>query len=89
MLPEIEFLQLQRQLTESEGELAITKASVRRALAAREEARERSEQRGRGPSSRKRASNWPKARGELAVINETLKGAADQVSGSTELVSRR
>ncbi len=85
VLPEIEFLQLQRQLTESEGELAITKASVQRALAAKEEARERS---GSAVATfvSDASQQLAESRGELAVIEETLRGAADKVR-RTELVS--
>ncbi|WP_306145339.1 HlyD family type I secretion periplasmic adaptor subunit [Roseibium sp. MMSF_3412] len=85
VLPEIEFLQLQRQLTESEGELAITKASVQRALAAKEEARERS---GSAVATfvSEASQQLAESRGELAVIEETLRGAADKVR-RTELVS--
>lgn len=85
VLPEIEFLQLQRQLTESEGELAITKASVQRALAAKEEARERS---GSAVAEfvSEASQQLAESRGELAVIEESLRGAADKVR-RTELVS--
>ncbi|WP_420332728.1 HlyD family type I secretion periplasmic adaptor subunit [Roseibium sp.] len=85
VLPEIEFLQLQRQLTESEGELAITKASVQRALAAKEEARERS---GSAVATfvSEASQQLAESRGELAIIEETLRGAADKVR-RTELVS--
>jgi len=85
VLPEIEFLRLQRQLKESEGELAITRASVQRALAAKEEARERSRNAISTFVSEAR-QQLAEARGELAVINESLKGAADRVR-RTELVS--
>lgn len=85
VLPEIEFLQLQRQLTESEGELAITRASVQRALAAKEEARERS---GSAVAEfvSEASQQLAESRGELAVIEESLRGAADKVR-RTELVS--
>lgn len=85
VLPEIEFLQLQRQLTESEGEPAITKASVQRALAAKEEARERS---GSAVAQfvSEASQQLAESRGELAVIEESLRGAADKVR-RTELVS--
>nr|WP_319382596.1 HlyD family type I secretion periplasmic adaptor subunit [uncultured Roseibium sp.] len=85
VLPEIEFLQLQRQLTESEGELAITKASVQRALAGKEEARERS---GSAVAEfvSEASQQLAESRGELAVIEESLRGAADKVR-RTELVS--
>ncbi|MEM9635179.1 MAG: HlyD family type I secretion periplasmic adaptor subunit [Pseudomonadota bacterium] len=85
VLPEIEFLRLQRQLKESEGELQITKASVQRALAAKEEARERSRNAVSSFVSDAR-QQLAEARGELAVINESMKGAADRVR-RTELVS--
>ncbi|MBN9671088.1 HlyD family type I secretion periplasmic adaptor subunit [Roseibium aggregatum] len=85
VLPEIEFLKLQRQLTESEGELEITKASVKRALAAKEEASERSRNAVSTFVSEAR-QQLAEARGELAVIEESMKGAADRVR-RTELVS--
>ncbi|QFT31618.1 HlyD family type I secretion periplasmic adaptor subunit [Roseibium porphyridii] len=85
VLPEIEFLRLQRQLKESEGELAVTKASVQRALAAKEEAKERSRNATSTFVSEAR-QQLAEARGELAVINESMKGAADRVR-RTELVS--
>jgi len=85
VLPEIEFLRLQRQLKESEGELEITKASVKRAQAAKEEASERSRNAVSTFVSEAR-QQLAEARGELAVINESMKGAADRVR-RTELVS--
>ncbi|MES0881526.1 HlyD family type I secretion periplasmic adaptor subunit [Roseibium sp. SCP14] len=85
VLPEIEFLRLQRQLKESEGELQITKASVQRSLAAKEEAKERSRNAISTFVSEAR-QQLAEARGELAVINESMKGAADRVR-RTELVS--
>ena len=85
VLPEIEFIQLQRQLTESEGELDITKASVARALAAKEEATERSRNAVSTFVSEAR-QQLAEARGELAVIDESMKGAADRVR-RTGLVS--
>lgn len=85
VLPEIEFLRLQRQLRESEGELAITKASVKRASAAKEEASERSRNAVSTFVSEAR-QQLAEARGELAVVTESVKGAADRVR-RTELVS--
>ncbi|POF31660.1 HlyD family type I secretion periplasmic adaptor subunit [Roseibium marinum] len=85
VLPEIEFLRLSRQLKESEGELQITKASVLRSQAAKEEARERSRSAVSTFVSEAR-QQLAESRGELAVINESLKGAADRVR-RTELVS--
>jgi len=85
VLPEIEFLRLERQLRESEGELQITKASVLRAEAAKEEARERSRNAVSTFVSEAR-QQLAESRGELAVINESMKGAADRVR-RTELVS--
>lgn len=85
VLPEIEFLRLQRTLKESEGELEITKASVKRALAAKEEASERSRNAVSTFVSEAR-QQLAEARGELAVIEESMKGAADRVR-RTELVS--
>jgi adhesin transport system membrane fusion protein len=85
VLPEIEFLRLQRQLKESEGELEITKASVLRAQAAKDEASERSRNAVSTFVSEAR-QQLAESRGELAVINESMKGAADRVR-RTELVS--
>ncbi len=78
VLPEIEFLRLERELKESEGELEITKASVKRAQAAKEEASERSRNMVSTFVSEAR-QQLAEARGELAVINESMKGAADRV----------
>ncbi|MBO6894685.1 MAG: HlyD family type I secretion periplasmic adaptor subunit [Roseibium sp.] len=85
VLPEIEFLRLQRQLKESEGELQVTKASVQRAQAAKNEASERSRNAVSTFVSNAR-QELARARGELAIVNESIKGAADRVR-RTELVS--
>lgn len=85
VLPEIEFLRLQRQLAETQGELNVTKASVQRAQAAVDEASERSRNAVSTFVSEAR-QQLAEARGELAVINESVKGAADRVR-RTELVS--
>lgn len=85
VLPEIEFLRLQRQLKESEGELQVTKASVQRAQAAKNEASERSRNAVSTFVSDAR-QELARARGELAIVNESIKGAADRVR-RTELVS--
>ncbi|TYC56435.1 HlyD family type I secretion periplasmic adaptor subunit [Rhodobacterales bacterium] len=85
VLPEIDFLRLQRELRETEGELEITKASVKRADAARDEASERSRNAVSTFVSEAR-QQLAEARGELAVVNESMKGAADRVR-RTELTS--
>lgn len=85
VLPEIEFLRMQRQLAETEGELNVTRASVQRALAAREEARDRSRNAVSTFVSEAR-QQLAEARGDLAVVSETLKAAAERVR-RTELVS--
>jgi membrane fusion protein, adhesin transport system len=85
VLPEIEFIRLERQLRESQGELNITKASVQRSLAAKDEASGRSKNAVSTFVSEAR-QQLAEARGELAVVNESMKGAADRVR-RTELVS--
>lgn len=85
VLPEIEFLRLQRQLKESEGELEVTKASVQRAQAAKQEASERTRNAVTTFVSEAR-QQLAQAHGELAIVNESIKGAADRVR-RTELVS--
>lgn len=85
VLPEIEFLRLKRQLSESEGELDVTKASVARTEAAREEAEERFRN-ARSTFLAEAQQELATARGELAIVQESIKAAADRVR-RTDLVA--
>lgn len=79
VVPEIELLRMERQTAEVNGELAIVTASLPRAASAIEEARNRIETAkfGRQAEARERLA---KARAELGVIDETIKGARDRVT---------
>ncbi len=85
VLPEIEFLRLQRQLVETQGELEITKASLEKTAAARQEAADRLSN-ARTTYTAEAQQELATARGELAVIDETIRGAFDRVR-RTDLVS--
>lgn len=78
ILPEIDFLRLQRQLVETRGELAVTEASVKRASAAKVEASERARNAVTTFVSEAQ-QELAAARGEFAVLEETIRGAADRV----------
>jgi len=78
ILPEIDFLRLQRQLVETRGELAVTEASVKRAAAAKVEASERARNAVTTFVSEAQ-QELALARGEFAVLEETIRGAADRV----------
>jgi adhesin transport system membrane fusion protein len=71
IVPEIEMLRLERQAAEMRGQLAETKAKLENATAA---FRSQSEE------------DLAKSRGDLAVLDETIKSAADRVR-RTELRS--
>ena len=78
VLPEIDFLELKRQVSETQGEVHVTEASVRRADAARVEAAERL----RNATTTFVAEAQQKlaeARAELAIVDESIRGAADRV----------
>ncbi len=85
VLPEVQYLELSRQLKQTEGELAITEASIGRAGAAVAEAEERL----RNAMLQFRATaqeELANVRAELSILAETIKGAAHRVS-ATELKS--
>ncbi|NND49814.1 MAG: HlyD family type I secretion periplasmic adaptor subunit, partial [Rhizobiales bacterium] len=82
VIPEIEMLRLERQVAENRGELEVVRAAMPRAATAVEEAR--------GMSASRRANyragareQLAKTRSELAVIEETLRAARDQVVRTT------
>ena len=79
VVPEIELLRMERQTAEVNGELAIVTASLPRASAAIEEARNRIETAKFGHQAEAR-ERLAKARAELGVIEETIKGARDRVT---------
>lgn len=78
VLPEIEFLRLKRQQSEMRGEREVTKASLLRADAARQEAAERSRN-VRTTFVAEAQQELATARGEFAVLDESIKAAADRV----------
>ncbi|WP_346432803.1 HlyD family type I secretion periplasmic adaptor subunit [Breoghania sp.] len=84
-LPEIEFLRLQRQLVETQGELEITKASLEKTAATRREAAERIRN-AETTFIAEAQQELATARAELAVIDETTRGAFDRVR-RTDLTS--
>jgi adhesin transport system membrane fusion protein len=78
VVPEIEFLRVQRQSTETRGQLEVTKASLQRTELAIREA----ESRRSNVTSTFRASaeeELVKSRGDLAVLEETIRAAQDRV----------
>ncbi len=79
VVPEIELLRMERQAAEVNGELAIVTASLPRASSAIEEARNRIETAKFGHQAEAR-ERLAKARAELGVIEETIKGARDRVT---------
>lgn len=78
VLPEIEFLRLQRQLSEMKGELDVTSSSILRASAAKDEAAERFRN-VRSTFLAEAQQELTTARGEMAVIEESIKAAYDRV----------
>lgn len=78
VVPEIEFLRLQRQVTDVRGQLEVTRVSLTRvALAIRE-----AESRRANATSTFRAAaeeELVKSRGDLAVLEETIRAAQDRV----------
>jgi adhesin transport system membrane fusion protein len=85
VVPEIEMLRVDRQVAEQRGQLEVTKASINKALAGMAEARSRYAT----AISTFRATaeeDLAKSRGDLAVLEETIKSAQDRVR-RTELRS--
>lgn len=80
-VPEIEFLRLKRQVINQRGELEIVKMAIPRAKAAIVEARSQIENIKAGYRT-KAGERLASARGELAVINESLKAAKQRVAGA-------
>jgi len=78
VVPEVEMLRLERQEAELKGELEIINKTVPRAKAARSEfaSRIENERAGFRSEARERLS---KARGELAVVEESIRAAQDRV----------
>jgi adhesin transport system membrane fusion protein len=77
-VPEVELLRLKRQMADIQGDLSINRASVPRANAAIQEAMDRiaNVKAGFEAEAQQRLTA---ARGELAVIDESIKGASDRV----------
>lgn len=78
VVPEIEMLRLDRQVAELNGQIDVTRASLTRAEGAIREAQARRE----GAILAFRASaeeDLAKTRGDLAVLDETLRAAEDRV----------
>jgi membrane fusion protein, adhesin transport system len=78
-LPEIELLRLERQLIEAEGELAVLSATIPRARAAIEEARNKvafAESRTKADAH----ADLAKRLADLAIVEETLRSAEDRVA---------
>ncbi|NVK34337.1 MAG: HlyD family type I secretion periplasmic adaptor subunit [Rhodobacteraceae bacterium] len=85
VVPEIEFLRQKRQVNETRGELAITKASLLKTEAAKQEAEERLRNADNTFVSEAQ-QELATVRGELGVIDQTIRGAADRVR-RTDLTS--
>ncbi|MDD7912152.1 HlyD family type I secretion periplasmic adaptor subunit [Pseudovibrio exalbescens] len=79
VLPEIEFLRLQREFQERSGQLEIIKASIQRVKASEEELAERIESARRTFYAKSRAE-LADTRAQLAIVDETIKAAQDRVS---------
>jgi len=79
VIPEIEFLRLEGNLAELVGDLDINRASQPRILASIEEAKNSIETT-RNNYSLLARERLAKLEGELAVIQETIKAAADRVN---------
>ena len=84
-VPEIDVIRLERQVEENRGELEIVKASLLKVQSSIEEATGRIESQRLQFSSEAQAE-LAKTRTDLAVINESIKGALDRVN-KTELRS--
>ena len=78
-VPEVELLRLQRQLAEIQGDLNINRASVPRAKAAIQEAKDRLNN-VKASFEAEAQERLTTTRNELAVIDESIKGASDRVS---------
>jgi membrane fusion protein, adhesin transport system len=78
VVPEIEFLRVQRQATEMRGQLETAKASMAKATAGIQEAQSRLES-ARTTLRAQADEDLAKSRGDLAVLEENIKSARDRV----------
>jgi adhesin transport system membrane fusion protein len=79
VVPEIELLRLRREAAEMAGEMAMVEAGLPRAESAIVEARNRIDN-ARAAVRAEARERLVKAKGELAIIEETIKGARDKVA---------
>lgn len=85
VVPEIEMLRLERQATDMRGQLEVVKASIAKAEAAIEEVQAKMATI-RGAFRAQAENDLAKSRGDLAVLEESIKSAKDKVL-RTELKS--
>jgi membrane fusion protein, adhesin transport system len=85
VVPEIEMLRVDRQAAELKGQLEVMKASINKALAGIQEARSRHSTT-QATFRAQAEEDLAKSRGDLAVLDETIKSAQDRVR-RTELRS--
>jgi adhesin transport system membrane fusion protein len=85
VVPEIEMLRLDRQASEIRGQLEVVKVSIAKAEAGIKEAESRGEN-ARAAFRAQAEEDLAKSRGDLAVLDETIKSAQDKVR-RTELRS--
>lgn len=78
VVPEIEFLRVQRQATEMRGQLETAKASMAKATAGIQEAQSRLES-AKTTLRAQADEDLAKSRGDLAVLEENIKSARDRV----------
>jgi membrane fusion protein, adhesin transport system len=78
VVPEIEFLRVQRQASEMRGQLETAKASMAKATAGIQEAQSRLES-ARTTLRAQADEDLAKSRGDLAVFEENIKSAKDRV----------
>ena len=77
-VPEIEMLRLDRQFSELRGQLDVVKVSIARAEAAIQETQSRMEN-ARAIFRAQAEEDLAKSKGDLAVLDETIKSAQDRV----------
>lgn len=85
VVPEIEMLRLERQATDLRGQLEVVKVSISRATVAMEEIRSRIAT-AHATFRAQAEEDLTKSKGDLAVLDETIKSAQDRVR-RTELRS--
>lgn len=79
VVPEVEYLRLQRQMAEIDGELAIVKAALPRAQSSIQESRNRLKSANLSFQLQAR-ERLAQIQPELAIVDETIKAATDRVS---------